>query len=134
LAWRLLSDVVGGSTPREDDHPLLYAQPDKHAFVPDPSLFTATSTPRARTRRACYIDAGSGGLLLKEDLFRGEIAKDVGRDALAGAYLKERAFDPSFAFEQTVRFDERMLVPWLALRAWIPGRIDRLLVELGEGN
>jgi putative hydrolase of the HAD superfamily len=123
-----------GATPQRDGHPLLYSQPGKHAFVPDPRLFTANDSVRADTHRACSPGAGNGGLLLKDDLFGGRIAKDAVRDALATAYLKGSAFEPSFAFTRTVRLDEAMLVPWPALDAWIPRRIDRVLADLGEAG
>ncbi|MDP9374186.1 MAG: hypothetical protein M3Q65_17370 [Chloroflexota bacterium] len=126
--------VWQGATPHQDDHPLLYSQPGKHAFVPDPSVFTASVAEREYTRRACYLQAGRGGLLLKQDLFEGKIAKTTARDRLATAYLQARKFDPSFDFTQTVRFDERMLVPWPALYDWIPGRINRILTDLGAGR
>lgn len=126
--------VWNGATPRAGDHPLLYAQPGKHAFVPDPRLFIATAPVREKTRRDCSAKAGDGGLLLKQDLFGGKITKNVTRDALATAYLRGRAFDPSFEFTQTVVLDERMLVPWPALQDWIPRQIDRILGELGDGG
>ncbi len=126
--------VWQGATPHQDDHPLLYSQPGKHAFVPDPSVFTASVAEREYTRRACYLQAGRGGLLLKQDLFEGKIAKTTARDRLATAYLQARKFDPSFDFTQTGRFDEWMLVPWPALYDWIPGRIDRILTDLGAGR
>ena len=77
-------------------------------------------------------DNRPGGLLLKEDLFRGRIAKDSIRDALAGGFLKERAFDPSFEFTRTLPLDASLLVPWPALYDWIPRRIDQVLWDLGE--
>lgn len=123
-----------GDTPRQGDHPILYSQPGKHAFAPDPQLFTYSVREREALRRACFFNAGSGGLLLKEDLFKGRIAKDSIRDAIASAYLKQLAFDPSFEFTRTLQIDEPMLVPWSALDTWIPGRIDRVLWDLGESR
>ncbi len=117
-----------GSSPHDGDRPILYSQPGKHAFVPDPALLEAE---RERTRRSCTEAAGSGGLLLKEDLFAGKIVKDDRRDDLARAYMRGLAFDPSFEFTQVVPLEEAMLVPWPALYSWIPGRIDRILAELG---
>lgn len=121
-----------GATPRDGDRPLVYSQPGKHAFAPDPALFTGTVQERESLRRACFFRAGSGGLLLKEDLFRGKIAKDSVRDAIAGGYLKGHAFDPSFEFTRRLTVDEPMLVSWPALYHWIPGRIDRVLWDIGE--
>ncbi len=125
MLWR-------GTTPRDGDRPLVYSQPGKHAFVPDPALFTATVQERENLRRTCFFRAGSGGLLLKDDLFRGKIAKDSIRDAIAGGFLKERAFDPSFEFTRTLTLDESMLVSWPALYGWIPRRIDQVLWTIGE--
>jgi hypothetical protein len=111
---------------------VLYSQPGKHTFAPDPSLFTATVRAREQLREACYSRAGSGGILRKDDLFDDQVAKDAARDALATAYLKARAFDPAFDFTQAVALDEPTLVPWPALRAWIPGRLDRIPADLNE--
>src|SRR5215217_765681 len=94
--------------------------PGKHAFVPDPYLLTGTVVERENLRRTCYFRAGTGGLLYKEDLFRGKYETGSIRDALANGYLKERAFDPSFEFSRAVQFDEATLVPWPALYEWIP--------------
>lgn len=121
-----------GATPHEGDHPILYSQPGKHAFVPDPYLFTGSVLEREALRRTCFVKAGTGGVLLKEDLFTGKITKDSIRDTLANAYLKERAFDPSFAFTRRFSLDGDMLVPWPALYNWIPRRIDHILWGLGE--
>ena len=122
--------IWNGASPQVGDQPILYSQPGKHAFVPDPALLTDT-VQRERTRHSCLQGAGSGGLLLKEDLFAGQITKDARRDALVTAYLRDHAFDPSFEFTQTVRLEAEMLVPWPALYSWIPGRIKRILSELG---
>ena len=121
-----------GQTPRQGDHPVVYSTPGKHAFVPDPYLLTGTVMERENLRRTCYFRAGTGGLLYKEDLFRGKYETGSIRDALANGYLKERAFDPSFEFSRAVQLDEAMLVPWPALYEWIPRRIDRVLNDLGE--
>ncbi len=121
-----------GDTPRQDDRPLVYSQPGKHAFAPNPALFTATVQERENLRRACFFRAGSGGLLLKDELFRGKIAKDSIRDAIAGGHLKGYAFDPSFEFTRTLAIDAPMLVPWPALYDWIPRRVDQVLWEIGE--
>lgn len=120
------------ATPHEGDRPILYSQPGKHAFVPDPYLFTGSVLERETLRRTCLVKAGTGGVLLKEDLFTGKITKDSIRDTLANAYLKARAFDPSFAFTRRFSFAEEMFVPWPALYEWIPRRIDRVLRDLGE--
>jgi hypothetical protein len=121
-----------GETPRQGDHPVVYSTPGKHAFVPDPYLLTGTVAERENLRRTNLNRAGTGGLLLKEELFKGRFAKDAVRDALANGYLKERAFDPSFDFSRAVQPDEAMLVPWPALYEWIPRRIDRVLWDIGE--
>ncbi len=121
-----------GATPHQGERPIIYSQPGKHAFVPDPQLFTGAVQEREALRRTCFFRAGTSGLLLKEDLFGGRIAKDSVRDAIANAYLKERAFDPTFAFTRAVQIDDAMLVPWPALDAWIPSRIDQVLWNLGE--
>ena len=123
-----------GATPRRDDRPVVYSQPGKHAFVPDPAAFAGNVQERENTRRACYLRAGTDGLLLKKELFGGKIAKDSIRDAIANDFLKKHAFDPSFEFTRVVPIEAGTLVPWPALYEWIPGRIDQVLWDLGEGR
>jgi glycerophosphoryl diester phosphodiesterase len=118
-----------GQVPREGERALVYAEPGKHAFAPDPSHFSEPAHPRAVTEAL----AGLGGLLVK-DMFADEIRTTPQIDTLARSYLSRHAFAPSLRFTQRVPIEAAQLVPWPALRAWIPRRIawwvERLAAEI----
>ena len=109
-------------------HPVVYSQPGKHAFVPVPDPLLEI---REGTERSCGPKAGSTGLLVT-DLFKGilDSRKTPEADALANAYLKTHAFTPAFVWDKDVLVTRDMLIPWPALFAWIPARIDWCLAQL----
>jgi HAD superfamily hydrolase (TIGR01549 family) len=113
------------------DHVVVYSEPGKHAFAPDPAWFAERRHPHHRgiTREL----AGAGGVLAP-DLFPEKIARTPLSDTLARSYLAAHAFDPAWDFSRTFTFDPQQLVPWPALRDWIPRRvawwIERLAREI----
>lgn len=115
-----------GTIPYLGTHPLVYAQPGKHAFAPAPhwfemfrdAVFLATST-----------QAGSEGVLVKEQYAR-QILKNQETDALAGEWLKPRAFSPTLRFNRQIHIEREQLVPWATLDAWIPARVNWWLDRL----
>jgi len=122
--------VANGRVPLEGDHVVVYAEPGKHAFHPTPEL-----PPELRRfiRRRCWEEAGEDGLLVTS-LFEGEIAKTPEADRLASAYLRRRAFEPSFAFNRSFAVERAALLPWPSLREWIPKRIGWWLEQLRASN
>lgn len=112
--------VAGATKPLPQPFPL-YSQPGKHAFSRSPDSFL----PKERYTLPCTKRAGNAGLLITR-LFDGIIEKREEDDAWASAYLKGRAFEPSFTFDQHFSIDESILVPWPELFTWIPRRIDKL--------
>jgi len=111
-------------------HPIVYSQPGKHAFVPTPDPLVEIQDD---TRRSCLAKAGNDGLLVTP-LFKGilDSRKTPEADALVTAYLKTRAFEPAFVWDREVLISRDMLVPWPALFAWIPARIDWCLEQLSQ--
>jgi len=118
--------VADGRVPLEGDHVVVYAEPGKHAFHPTPEL---PPDLRRLIRQRCWEEAGEDGLLVTS-LFEGEIAKTPEADRLARAYLRRRAFEPSFAFTRSFAVERATLLPWPSLREWIPGRIRWWLGQL----
>jgi glycerophosphoryl diester phosphodiesterase len=100
---------------------VVYSEPGKHAFAPDPSWYAERAAPHPRGVTDTL--AGLGGLLVTA-LFRGAIRRTPLADTLARTYLAQRAFTPSMQFDLRFVFEPAQLVPWAALREWVPRRID----------
>jgi len=62
--------------------------------------------------------------------FEGEIRKTPFHDLLVRSFLAARGFEPSWRFDRVFCFAPEMMVPWPALRAWIPKRVNGLLDRL----
>ncbi len=110
------------------DHPLLYSQPGKHAFVPEPVClrrvlhFVMTDTGP---------DAGEGGVLVKDE-YREKIAIEPGDHERAAHYLQKKAFIPTMRFTQAFNISRQLMVPWPVLEEWIPARVNWWLAQLRE--
>lgn len=107
-------------------HPVLLAQPGKHAMA-------ATLEPFEEIREWAEQDAGpeagKGGVLAAE-LFASKLPKTPANDALVASHLRKLAFVPSWNFTRRFVVTRDMLVPWPALAEWIPARVTWLLEEL----
>ena len=108
------------------ERPIVYASPGKHAFAPAVEIFKSQQkkVPGVTTRFA-----GAAGISTN-NLFAGKIWRTPIRDRLVHSYLARHAFSPSWRFSRTSDIEERILVPWPALREWIPARIHAWLVHL----
>src|SRR5215212_2281201 len=115
--------------PRDGDHVLIYSEPGKHAFAPHPAWFAERAAPHPRATTDAL--AGLGGLLVTS-LFQGLIARTPLADTLARTYLARQAFTPSYIFQQRFAFEPTQLVPWPALRDWVPQRIAWWVERLGR--
>ncbi len=124
---------AGGFERQGSDHPVVYSEPGKHAFAPEPNWFTRHRAPHERSDTGAL--AGMGGLLVTP-LFEGLIDRSAYADTLARTYLARHAFTPSMKFDQRFRFTAEQLVPWPALLRWIPERmawwIERLEQEIPQ--
>jgi glycerophosphoryl diester phosphodiesterase len=113
----------------EDGHLVICSEPGKHAFAPTPDWFRERW---ASMRRSPTADlAGLGGLLVAR-YFEGQIQKTPLADRLVATYLHRHAFEPSWRFDQGFSFSRQMFVPWPALRAWIPRRVNSWLDRLAH--
>jgi len=117
-----------GKIPRVGDIPVVFSQPGKHAFAPDPGWFT----PREEMALPCKRNAGSGGVHVTP-LFEGRIEKTPEHDELVSRYLRARAFQPTFEFDKEWRMPEGAFVEWDQLREWIPGRVAEIIARLRAG-
>jgi len=113
-------------------HPVAYAQPGKHAFTANVRTFHIMAS---HVRDSCTERAGAAGMLVT-DIFRDVLTpfKTRDNDALVQAYLKSRAFEPAFEWNRVFDVSSDHLVPWPALMAWIPQRIDYVLSRLRAGE
>jgi len=113
----------------EGTHTVLYSEPGKHALSPSAEVF---EVQRPHTERNCQERAGAAGLLVTS-IFEGILEKTPEKDALAEAYLKARAFLPSYEFTQRFVISRDILLPWPELKRWIPQRVAWLLEQLRQG-
>ena len=111
----------------EGDHLIVYSQPGKHAFAPTPHWFREREK---QVRRSETRDlAGLGGVLLSP-FIKDRVKVSPFDTLLVRTYLAHHAFEPSWDFSQVFRFTPEMLVPWPALRDWMPSRVTQCMDQL----
>jgi len=110
---------IDGKPVVEGTHPVLLAQPGKHAMAVNIEPFNEI---REWAELEAGPEAGKGGVL-ETELFRGRMPKTPQHDARVTAYLKRLAFIPSWKFTKRFLITREMLVPWQTLEAWIPARV-----------
>ncbi len=111
----------------EDGRAVLLSEPGKHAFAPDPSWF------HQRVREYRRVETQAVGLhahVLINSMFTDKIRWRAFDRVLARSYLLRRTFDPTWSFTQRFAFSSEWLVPWPALRDWIPLRVNAVLERL----
>ncbi len=124
-----LLDLLDLLTNNSDEHPRIYSEPGKHAFAPTPDWFKKRRTEfeRSETRDL----AGVGGVLLAKYIEK-HVRPTPLKTRLVHTYLAQRAFEPSWDFSLTFPITPEMLVPWEALRDWMPGRVNAILDQLAQ--
>lgn len=113
----------------EGTHPVVYSEPGKHAFAPTPEWFKKRAAEFKRPETSAL--AGVGGVLATEYI-RDVVHKTPFNDLLVRSYLAQQAFEPGWDFSNRFEFAPEMLVPWPALRAWMPGRVQSWLDRLAR--
>lgn len=109
----------------EGTHPVLYAQPGKHAMLPDPSLFGLYP----QLYSACMAEAG-GGLLLPAFL-DGTVKTNHSLDGKIASHIRAHyTFEPGMEFVPESIEPEQFL-PWPELLARIPQLIAEQLPLIG---
>lgn len=117
-SWHGMFGPVEGAA-FEGTHPILLAQPGKHAMAASSEPFQEI---REWAEQEAGPDAGKDGLL-ENELFRGKLPKTPENDARVTAYLKRLAFVPSWNFTKRFPVTREMVMPWDTLREWIPARV-----------
>jgi len=113
----------------DGDHLVIFSEPGKHAFAPAPDWFKER---RAEFKRSETRDlAGVGGVLVAEYIEK-HVRPTPLKTRLVHTYLAQRAFEPSWDFSLTFPITPEMLVPWEALRDWMPGRVNAILDHLAR--
>lgn len=105
----------------EGTHPVLYAQPGKHAMLPDPELFEL----HPGFRDACAAAAGGG--LLVPGMLADKLHTDPQTDEAVHRYICD-----NFTFVPTMEFESETVVPeqlitWPDLREKIPQLVEQQL-------
>jgi glycerophosphoryl diester phosphodiesterase len=118
-----------GQLALEGDHLIVYSEPGKHAFAPTPDWFRERRREFKRSETSAL--AGSGGVLITR-FTEGQVASTPLNHRLAHSYLAQRAFEPSWVFDNLFRFTPDMLVPWSALGNWMPRRVNHWLGRLAR--
>jgi len=118
-----------GKLALDSDHFVVYSEPGKHAFAPTPDWFKKR---RAEFKRSETRDlAGVGGVLLAKYIEK-HVRPTPLKTRLVHTCLAQRAFEPSWDFSLTFPITPEMLVPWEALRDWMPGRVNAILDQLAR--
>ncbi len=115
--------ALDGQLSREGDRLILFSEPGKHAFAPDPAWFRERRGARD-LRHQTTRGAGSGGVWVTP-LFEREIRplRRPYANTLVRTYLQRYAFEPTWEFTQRIPLSADRLVPWPALQRWIPDRV-----------
>jgi putative hydrolase of the HAD superfamily len=122
--------LQAGRLSAEEERPVAWAQPGKHAMAPDPLAFTGIDAYRLLVAQEARPPAREG--LLIGDTMRGRLRRTARADALARAYLHTQAFEPTFRFGR--RWDARTapFEPAERLLEGIPARIREVLRRLAS--
>lgn len=117
---------IDGKPPLEGTHPVLLAQPGKHAMAATIEPFNEI---REWAEQNTSRDAGKDGVL-DNGLFLGKLHKTPENDAKVQAYLKKLAFTPTWQFTKRFAVTRGMLIPWHVLAEWIPARVAWWLTQI----
>lgn len=113
--------------PLTDERLTLYSEPGKHAFAPKVGWLMDRID---RTRHLCRQEAGARGLLITPLFDELASLKTPQVDRLVFAFLQRHAFEPSYNFTRAFAISADILVPWLALKNWIPTRLAWVIDNL----
>lgn len=113
----------------KDDHPIVLAEPGKHAFGLNIQEFRANQNkvPGLTSRFA-----GAHGTFLNSS-YKEQIRRTPPSDRLVQSYLTHYAFTPSWHYSEIpIPLENKPLVPWPILRDWIPLRVNAWLQYLEQ--
>lgn len=112
----------------EGTHPVLYAQPGKHALLPDPALFWL----HEQFPESCGPKAG-GGLLIPP-MLEGALETDEAQDRMIERHIRRRyAFSPALEYEPETVAPEQ-IIPWPQLLEEIPRMVREELKRIRQAQ
>ena len=116
-----------GQLDLEGDRLLIYSEPGKHAFAPTTGWFDKRRAEFARSETSQL--AGISGVLMAPYL-QGQVHPAPLHQTLVRTYLQQHGFEPAGSFGKRFPIAADMLVPWPALRDWMPQRVNHWLARL----
>lgn len=112
---------------KEKTHPVVYAQPGKHALVPDKRVIRLIPD----WWESCMEKAGIDGVLV-QDMFAAQIQTDEKLQRMTEIYIKKQyGFRPSLEFVPFILKDEALMI-WEELKDTIPARVNRQIDLIRE--
>lgn len=106
----------------EDGKPVLYMQPGKHAFMPDPKLFGLHVI-----KDACCFELAGGGLLIPQ-MLHDKLTTTPERDSRIRDYIRRHfSFRPSWEFEPVAALNPEQLLSAEELLERIPCLVEEQL-------
>ncbi len=119
-------DLENGELILEDGtHPVVYAQPGKHALVPDPRVIRMIPA----WLESCQEMAGVDGVLV-QDMFEDQIHTDDDLQKMTETYIKEVfGFRPSMEFVP-FNLENEKLMSWEELKQSIPDRVNKQIAVI----
>lgn len=126
---RLTMRRPDGSIPLQGPRPVLFVEPGKHAHWADRDAM--------RQESGAFVDAMCGSFAGEEGIHLSNLFSDAGLISasrfdirLARLHLKRAAFKPAWEFAEQASATEPELLPWTALKSWIPQRFAALTAQL----
>lgn len=120
---KFLNSMIEGVTEFEGDHPVLYVQPGKHAFLPAPDYFKLIID----RDDACNKNAGEAGFLIMP-MFEERLSTDEEMDRKVEKYIRQNySFAPTWEFvagSPDGRKETEILMPYQDLDGLV---VERLL-------
>ena len=118
---------TGEAVVSESVHPVVFAQPGKHALVPEPRVIRMIPG----WRESCLEEAGEAGVLV-QDMFRDSIRTDEELQVKTQRYIRENyGFVPSMEFEPFIIEDSEIMT-WEELKETIPLRVNKQIEKIRE--
>ena len=120
---KFLNSMVEGVTEYEENHPVLFVQPGKHALLPAPEYFQLVID----RNDACNKNAGEAGFLISS-MFEGRLFTNQELDRKVKEYIRRNyAFEPAWEFTDKSpdgRSTEELLMPYEELDLMIVERLS----------
>ncbi len=121
--------ALEGELTLRGEHLVVHSEPGKHAFAPTPTWFEERRSHFKRSETSFL--AGCSGVL-RAPYIEDQVTASPFNNLLVRSYLSQHAFEPSWDFANVFEFTPEMLVPWPALKAWMPRRVNYWLDRLAR--